>query len=200
GSTWLPPPLGYLKFNVDASVKGNSSGCGGSLRGPNGSIVALFPAAATNTCGVCGAELRAIKMALELFVNAGKFESHGLLIESTALEILLILSSISLEKRNVLTCSFGGKLMRLHRFIIYVKAGTCKKQVILTKDMINVMLIGGGPTKTIITNDLNCIRDHLHKTCGTVTIGIVSSVDGGLHLRGCGERVPELFDHREEAR
>ncbi|MBA0559170.1 hypothetical protein Golob_016147, partial [Gossypium lobatum] len=107
GSKWLPPPLGYLKFNVDASVKGNTSGCGGSLRGPNGSILALFPAAATNTCGVCGAELRAIKMALELFVNAGKFESHGLLIESTALEILLILSSTSLEKRNVSTCSFG---------------------------------------------------------------------------------------------
>ncbi|MBA0651794.1 hypothetical protein Goklo_019096 [Gossypium klotzschianum] len=98
--------------------------------------------------------------------------------------------------------------------------------------MINVMLICDGPTKTIITNDLNCIRDHLRKTFGTVTIGVDGvgfmakdigfentigatdhqavafratydmglshQWDGGLHLRGCGERVPELFDHRED--
>ncbi|MBA0684327.1 hypothetical protein Goari_025919, partial [Gossypium aridum] len=34
-----------------------------------------------NTFDVCEAELRAIKLALELFLKASKFESHGLLIE-----------------------------------------------------------------------------------------------------------------------
>ncbi|MBA0876669.1 hypothetical protein Goshw_006125 [Gossypium schwendimanii] len=89
--------------------------------------------------------------------------------------------------------------------------------------MINVMLIGDGPTKIIITNDLNCIRDHLLKQFGTVTVGVDGvgfmakdigfentigatdhqglshQWDGGHHLWECGERVPELFDHRKEA-
>ncbi|XP_040933275.1 putative pectinesterase/pectinesterase inhibitor 43 [Gossypium hirsutum] len=41
---------------------------------------------------------------------------------------------------------------------------------------INVMFISDGPTETIITNDLNCIRDHLLKTFGTVTIGVLDGV------------------------
>ncbi|KAK8281800.1 hypothetical protein V6Z12_D09G264100 [Gossypium hirsutum] len=59
-----------------------------------------------------------------------------------------------------------------NRFIIHIKAGTYKEQVLLPKEMTNVMFIGDGPTKTIITNDLNCIRDHPLKTFGTATVGV----------------------------
>ncbi|KAH1090348.1 hypothetical protein J1N35_017605 [Gossypium stocksii] len=41
----------------------------------------MFWMEAANTFDVCKAELRYIKMALELFLEASKFESHGLLIE-----------------------------------------------------------------------------------------------------------------------
>ncbi|TYI12396.1 hypothetical protein ES332_A09G274500v1 [Gossypium tomentosum] len=61
---------------------------------------------------------------------------------------------------------------RPNRFIIHIKASTYKEQVLLPKEMTNVMLIGDGPTKTIITNDLNCIRDHPLKTFGTATVGV----------------------------
>ncbi|TYH73131.1 hypothetical protein ES332_D05G307000v1 [Gossypium tomentosum] len=57
------------------------------------------------------------------------------------------------------------------RFVIHIKAGTYKEKIIVTKKMTNVMFIGDGPTETIITNDINCIRDNV-KTFDTATIGV----------------------------
>ncbi|KAL4362639.1 hypothetical protein GQ457_04G005640 [Hibiscus cannabinus] len=42
--SWIPPPVGYLKFNVDASVNGNYEvgGIGGILRDHNRNHLVIF--------------------------------------------------------------------------------------------------------------------------------------------------------------
>ncbi|XVF17216.1 hypothetical protein REPUB_Repub10bG0100300 [Reevesia pubescens] len=75
--------MGFVKFNVNGSVKGNPglAGCGGVLKTSDGSIVALF-------LGLIGysdsnmVELMAIKLALEVFVKTKQFRKDQLIIES----------------------------------------------------------------------------------------------------------------------
>ncbi|KAE8698231.1 putative pectinesterase/pectinesterase inhibitor 58 [Hibiscus syriacus] len=57
------------------------------------------------------------------------------------------------------------------RFVIYVKKGIYKENVNVTKGMDNVILIGDGPTKTLITGDLS---SEVHKltTFHTATVAV----------------------------
>ncbi|KAE8728592.1 condensin-2 complex subunit H2-like [Hibiscus syriacus] len=57
------------------------------------------------------------------------------------------------------------------RFIIYIKAGVYKENVNVTKAMDNVMFIGEGPTKTIITAHLSSQFDQI-TTFHTSTVAV----------------------------
>lgn len=41
------------------------------------------------------------------------------------------------------------------RYVIYVKAGTYKESVMVTKDMVNVFMYGDGPNQTVVTGNKN---------------------------------------------
>ncbi|KAL4296658.1 hypothetical protein GQ457_12G005830 [Hibiscus cannabinus] len=57
------------------------------------------------------------------------------------------------------------------RFVILIKASVYKENVNVTKNMPNVMLIGEGPSKTIISGHLNCEFDHI-TTFHTPTVAV----------------------------
>ncbi|KAE8698232.1 putative pectinesterase/pectinesterase inhibitor 28 [Hibiscus syriacus] len=57
------------------------------------------------------------------------------------------------------------------RFVIYVKAGIYKENVNITKGMDNVILVGDGPTKTLITGDLSS-EAHKLTTFHTATVAV----------------------------
>ncbi|XVF09547.1 hypothetical protein REPUB_Repub07fG0103600 [Reevesia pubescens] len=82
-SVWFPPDLGFVKFNVDGSSKGNPSpaGCRGVLQDSSGHIVAMF----FGPLGVQEsnvAELVVIKTALEDFVQTRWISCCNLIVES----------------------------------------------------------------------------------------------------------------------
>ncbi|KAK8511295.1 hypothetical protein V6N13_013712 [Hibiscus sabdariffa] len=57
------------------------------------------------------------------------------------------------------------------RFVIYVKAGVYKENVNINKSMSNVMLIGDGPTKTIVSSGLS-VAFHKLTTFHTATVAV----------------------------
>ncbi|OMP08988.1 hypothetical protein COLO4_05921 [Corchorus olitorius] len=80
---WYPPPTNCLKFNVDGSAKASTghAGCSGVLRDENGDMRAIFTAP-LGTLNSNGAELMAIKMALEVFIKAGWKGKYSFIVES----------------------------------------------------------------------------------------------------------------------
>ncbi|CAH2078929.1 unnamed protein product [Thlaspi arvense] len=47
------------------------------------------------------------------------------------------------------------------KFVIHIKQGVYKEKVEVTKQMLNVMFVGDGPTKTIITGDIAFLPDRV---------------------------------------
>lgn len=56
------------------------------------------------------------------------------------------------------------------KFVIHIKQGVYKEKVEVTKKMLNVMFVGDGPTKTIITGDIAFLPDRIG-TYRTATVG-----------------------------
>ncbi|KAK8338703.1 hypothetical protein V6Z12_A09G269200 [Gossypium hirsutum] len=59
-----------------------------------------------------------------------------------------------------------------YRFVIHIKAGTYKEKINVTKQMTNVIFIGDGPTKTVITNDISVAKNPPVRTYRTATVGV----------------------------
>ncbi|XVE96557.1 hypothetical protein REPUB_Repub02eG0232900 [Reevesia pubescens] len=82
-AVWSPPGSGFVKFNVDAAVNSlvDAASCGGVLRGADGNILALFYGP-LERCDVNVAEVMAIKLALEVFLEANLAVYGKLQVES----------------------------------------------------------------------------------------------------------------------
>ncbi|KAK9026272.1 hypothetical protein V6N11_039116 [Hibiscus sabdariffa] len=79
---WTPLPCGFLKFNVDgACSKEGLCGVGGVLRDPQGSILLEF-SQSIGVGSVLLAEILAIKIAVERFVNSPWVKRWRLIVES----------------------------------------------------------------------------------------------------------------------
>ncbi|KAE8670368.1 condensin-2 complex subunit H2-like [Hibiscus syriacus] len=59
----------------------------------------------------------------------------------------------------------------IQRFVIYIKAGVYNEKVDIPKSATNVMFIGDGPTKTIITNNISFVRNKI-ATFHTATVAV----------------------------
>ena len=80
---WIPPDLGYLKFNVDGSAKGKPgpAGMGGVLRNSYGKVLCLF-SVHLGTLDSNIAELFAIKKATELIAADSSLDGCEVLVVS----------------------------------------------------------------------------------------------------------------------
>ncbi|KAK8502480.1 hypothetical protein V6N12_005467 [Hibiscus sabdariffa] len=67
-NTWIPPPQGYLKFNIDGAVKGSygDAGIGGCLRNDKSQCLISF-SKSVGLSDVTTAEIRALVEACKLF-------------------------------------------------------------------------------------------------------------------------------------
>lgn len=94
------------------------------------------------------------------------------------------LLQISASKPNaVVSASGGGQYKTIQEalqavpkssptpFVILIKAGTYKEHIEIEKNMLNVVLIGEGPTKTIITGDQAVVPNRI-STWHTATLGV----------------------------
>ncbi|KAL4383374.1 hypothetical protein GQ457_15G025730 [Hibiscus cannabinus] len=84
---WSPPCMGVLKFNVDGAAKVNKVSCGGVLRHEERILRALF-SGQLEDFGAGFAELMAIKMVLELFIEACWEGTASLIVKSDS-EVVL---------------------------------------------------------------------------------------------------------------
>ncbi|KAK8619750.1 hypothetical protein V6N13_066258 [Hibiscus sabdariffa] len=81
-AVWTPPLCGFLKFNVDgACSKEGLCGVGGVLRDPQGSILLEF-SQSIGVGSVLLAEILAIKIVVERFVNSPWVKRWRLIVES----------------------------------------------------------------------------------------------------------------------
>ncbi|KAL4334263.1 hypothetical protein GQ457_07G009660 [Hibiscus cannabinus] len=80
---WIKPPLGFLKFNVDASVIGSygEAGAGDILRNHEGYIFFKFSAFLC-LCDLKGVELKAVRKACSLFSTSKWLSQFSLVVES----------------------------------------------------------------------------------------------------------------------
>ncbi|KAE8712369.1 putative pectinesterase/pectinesterase inhibitor 21 [Hibiscus syriacus] len=96
---------------------------------------------------------------------------------------MLLLQNPSEIKPNVIVAKDGsGKYITINEalkevpkkspapFVIYIKTGVYSEQVIVDKHMHNVMFVGDGPTKTVITGNLNFADGTI--TFRTATVGV----------------------------
>ena len=88
-SVWEPPPLDFLKFNVDGSAKGKpgAGGIGGVLRDNNAVVKIVF----SKSIGIADSnmvELLAVREALKVFVASRWASSHKLIIESVSSNVV----------------------------------------------------------------------------------------------------------------
>ncbi|XP_068634641.1 pectinesterase 2-like [Aristolochia californica] len=65
----------------------------------------------------------------------------------------------------------AGMRRRTGRFIIYVKAGTYQEYLVVGVNLNNIMLVGDGREKTIITGSRSAARGG-HGTYGSATVGV----------------------------
>lgn len=65
------------------------------------------------------------------------------------------------------------------KFVIHIKQGVYKEKVEVTKKMLNVMFVGDGPTKTIITGDIAFLPDRIG-TYRTATVGKLYNISNFL--------------------
>ncbi|KAH1063392.1 hypothetical protein J1N35_028379 [Gossypium stocksii] len=100
---WKPPSLGWMKFSVAGVIMEDEAGSGGVLRDNKGVAYAMFSRLIEAT-GSGKAEVRAIKIVVEMFMSMGWHEKVPLVIESSSsvvLEWLLDRSYRSWMLRNL---------------------------------------------------------------------------------------------------
>ncbi|TYG72628.1 hypothetical protein E1A91_D04G035000v1 [Gossypium mustelinum] len=86
---WKPPPPGWMKFSVAGVIMEDEAGSGGVLRDNKGVAYAMFsrPIEATR---LGKAELRAIKIVVEMFMSMGWHEKVHLLTCSSGERLKLV--------------------------------------------------------------------------------------------------------------
>ncbi|KAL4273862.1 hypothetical protein GQ457_13G018760 [Hibiscus cannabinus] len=94
--SWSAPPMGWLKFNVNASVCGGFSeaGIGGILRNHGGNILVFFSGSG-GISDPTGVELATILKEYHIFRNLQLSESHKLMVEFDSLLVVRWINDLS---------------------------------------------------------------------------------------------------------
>ncbi|KAL4279631.1 hypothetical protein GQ457_03G023260 [Hibiscus cannabinus] len=79
---WSPPPLGFMKLNVDGAMKCDcsSGGIGGAIRNSNGALIASFSDSISSGLPIL-AKLLALKFGLLLFGSQSECKLSRLIVE-----------------------------------------------------------------------------------------------------------------------
>ncbi|KAL4346749.1 hypothetical protein GQ457_17G015740 [Hibiscus cannabinus] len=113
---WTPPPCGFLKFNVDgACSKEGLCGVGGVLRDPPGSILLEF-SQSIGAGSVLLAEILAIKIVVERFVNSPWVKRWRLIVESDSKSVVEWISTPSVA--NPLFRQLVGSIYTFFRMVV----------------------------------------------------------------------------------